>query len=94
MHTDMHTCAIGKARVSGVSQGHQRLRALIDCSYGVYVPWPHLSVCQPDAGLVGLETAALGVILSAFPKEEGEMCHACYPSDIDSSDGIQEKGER
>lgn len=46
MHTDTHTFAIGKARVSGVSQGRLRLRALIDCSYGVYVPWPHLSVCQ------------------------------------------------
>lgn len=27
-----------------------------------------------------MEMAAPGVILSPFPKEEGEMCHACYPS--------------
>lgn len=27
-----------------------------------------------------MEMAALGLILSPFPKEEGEMCHACYPS--------------
>lgn len=46
MHSDMHTYAIGKAKVSGVSQGRQRLKAPIDCSHGVYVPWPHLSVCQ------------------------------------------------
>lgn len=46
IHTDAHTYAIGKARVSGVSQGRLRLRALIDCNYSVYVPWPHLSVCQ------------------------------------------------
>ncbi|CAG11359.1 unnamed protein product [Tetraodon nigroviridis] len=24
--------------------------------------------------------AAPGVILSPFPKEKGEICHACYPS--------------
>lgn len=45
-HSDMLTNATGKARVSGVSQGRLRLKALIDCSYGVYVPWLHLSVCQ------------------------------------------------
>lgn len=27
-----------------------------------------------------MEMAAMGVILSPFPKEEGETCHACYPS--------------
>lgn len=27
-----------------------------------------------------MEMAALGVILSPFSKEEGELCHACYPS--------------
>lgn len=46
VHSDMHTYAIGKAGVNGVSQGRQRLRALIDCSNGVHVPRPHLSVCQ------------------------------------------------
>lgn len=75
-----------------MSQGRPRLRALIDCSYGVYVPRTHLCVRVRVrvrvAGPAGLEMAALGVILSASPKEEGEMCHACYPSDIDSSDRI------
>lgn len=28
-----------------------------------------------------MEMAARGAILSPFPKEEGEMCHACYPSE-------------
>ena len=37
-HTHTHVYAVGKARESGVSQGRLRLRALIDCSYGVYVP--------------------------------------------------------
>lgn len=46
VRSDMHTYAIGKAKVSGVSQGRQRLKAPIDCSHGVYVPRPHLSVCQ------------------------------------------------
>lgn len=45
-HSDMLTNAIGKARVRGVSQGRLRLKALIDCSCGVYVPRLHLSVCQ------------------------------------------------
>lgn len=46
VRSDMHTYAIGKARLSGVSQGRLRLKALIDCSYGVYAFQPHLSVCQ------------------------------------------------
>lgn len=50
MHTyvqsDVHPCAIGKARRSAASQGRPRLKALIDPSYGwLYVPRPHLSVC-------------------------------------------------
>lgn len=69
--------AAGKANVSGVSQGHQRLWARIDWSYVVEVPRPHLDVCRY---VLEMKMAALGVILSPFPKEEGEMCHACYPS--------------
>lgn len=37
-HRHTSTYAIGKASMSGVSQGRLRLRALIDCSYAVCVP--------------------------------------------------------
>lgn len=41
----------------------------------------HTSVCvSVCCGASQTEMAAPGVILSPFPKEKGEICHACYPS--------------
>ena len=92
-HTHLHTCthayAIGKARVSGESQGRLRLRALIDCSYGVYVPRPHLGVCQRVCcGPAGWKWQHREWFCHPSLKRKVRCAMLVIHQDIDSSDGI------
>lgn len=72
--SDMHTYAIGKAGVTGVSQGRLRLKALIDCCFGVYVAWPHLTLCQ--------------CVLQDFQMETVRCAMLVIHQEIDSFNGI------
>lgn len=95
VHTDTHTYAIGKARVSGVSQGRLRLRALMDCSYGAYVPWPHLCACQRVCCMAGRwKWQHWEWFCHLSLKRKVRCAMLVIHQDIDSSDGILEKGER